>query len=202
MEDAPPSEAQKTGFAALIQELDKQSQSIGYVTLGETIDRASTRMHGVAIFLMALPECIPLPIPSFGAILGVPLIAVSAHLAIYGERGDLPASARNIKIPHEVIAVMSRYMIRPLRSVERVSRNRLSVLGRRERIIGALCLFMSLVLLLPIPLINVPPAVALACLSWGLVQRDGLFISLGIVFSAGVVLILFSIADLFASLFT
>ncbi|MEY8120495.1 exopolysaccharide biosynthesis protein [Falsihalocynthiibacter sp. BN13B15] len=128
-------------FCSAYPRVGEQSQSIGYVTLGEAIDRASTRMHGVAIFLMALPECIPLPIPSFGAILGVPLIAVSAHLAIYGERGDLPASARNIKIPHEVIAVMSRYMIRPLRSVERVSRNRLSVLGRRERIIGALCLW-------------------------------------------------------------
>jgi len=157
-------------------------------------------MHGVAIFLMALPECIPLPIPSFGAILGVPLIAVSAHLAIYGERGDLPAGARNIKIPHQMIEVMSRYIIRPLRYVERVSRSRLSVLVRQEQLTGALCLLMSLLLLLPIPLMNVPPAVALACLSWGLVQRDGLFISFGIVISAAVVLISFSIADLLASL--
>ena len=202
LENDPPSNAQEIGFAALIQELDKQSESIGYVTLGEAIDRASTRMHGIAIFLMALPECIPLPIPSFGAILGVPLIAVSAHLAIYGERGELPVGARNIKIPHQMIAVMSRYMIWPLRSVERVSRSRLSALGRPERFIGALCLLMSLLLLLPIPLMNVPPAVALACLSWGLLQRDGLFISLGIVISAAVVLIFFSLADLFASLLT
>lgn len=202
MENDPPSDPQETGFAGLIQELDKQSQSIGYVTLGEAIDRARTRMHGVAIFLMALPECIPLPIPSFGAILGIPLIAVSAHLAMYGERGDLPAGARNIKIPHQMMAVMSRYMVRPLRFVERISRNRLSLLGRRERLIGALCLLMSLLLLLPIPLLNAPPAVALACLSWGLVQRDGVFISLGIVISATVILILCSIADLFASLLT
>jgi hypothetical protein len=202
LENDPPSDAHETGFAAIIRVLDENSQLSGYVTLGEAIDLARTRMHGIAILLMALPECIPLPIPSAGAILGVPLIAVSAHLAIFGERGDLPARARELKIPHRVIAVMSRHLFRPLRYVERMSRNRLSVLGRSERLVGVLCLLMSLLLLLPIPLVNGPPAVALACLSWGLIQRDGLFIGLGIFLSAAVVFLILTIADLAVSFVT
>jgi len=199
LENDPPSGAHETGFAALIQVLDENGRLSGYVTLGEAIDLASTRMHGIAILLMALPECVPLPIPSIGAVLGIPLIAVSAHLAIFGERGDLPARARELKIPHRVIAMISRHLIRPLRYVERMSRNRLSVLGRSERLVGVFCLLMSLLLLLPIPLVNGPPAVALACLSWGLIQRDGLFIGLGILLSAAVVFLILTIADLAVS---
>jgi hypothetical protein len=97
---------------------------------------------------------------------------------------------------------MSRHLIRPLRYVERMSRNRLSVLGRSERLVGVFCLLMSLLLLLPIPLVNGPPAVALACLSWGLIQRDGLFIGLGIFLSAAVVFLILTIADLAVSFVT
>ena len=200
METDSAFDARETGFAALIQELDRKSRLGESVTLGDAIDDAGARMHGAAILLMALPECIPLPIPSFGAILGVPLIAASAHLALYGERGVLPARARSLTIPHRMIAVMSRYLIGPLRWVEQMSQHRLSVLARRERLVGLLCLLMSLLLLLPIPLINALPAIALVCLSWGLMQRDGLFIGVGIFVSATVVLTLFTMADLIASL--
>ena len=200
MKTGPPFDTHKTGFVALIQELNRQSCSDGLVTLGDAVDQAGVRMHGAAILLMALPECLPLPIPSLGAILGVPLIAVSAHLVLYGEQGDLPAHARKIAIPFRMIQIMSRYLIGPLRFVERISQQRLEKLVSFERFIGTLCLLMSLLLLLPIPLMNAPPAIALVCLSWGLVQRDGLFVSVGIVISIAIVLSLFAIAERIASL--
>lgn len=200
METEPPFDARKTGFVALIQELDRQSRSGAYVTLGDAIDLAGVRIHGAAILLMALPECIPLPIPSFGAILGVPLIAVSAHMALYGERGNLPAKARSIVLPQRMIEVMSRYLLGPLRYVEHISQRRLSTLAQSERLVGIVSLLMSLLLLLPIPLMNAPPAIALVCLSWGVVQGDGLFVGAGIAISIAVVLSLLAIADQLASL--
>lgn len=200
MESEPPFDIRKTGLVALIQELDRQSLSGKNVTLGDAIEQAGVRVHGAAILLMALPECLPLPIPSFGAILGVPLIAVSAHMALYGERGNLPANARSIALPQRMIEMMSRYMIGPLRYVEHISRPRLSRLASRERLIGIVCVLMSLLLLLPIPLMNALPAIALVCLSWGLVQRDGLLVGVGIVISTAVVLSLLAIADRLVSL--
>lgn len=196
----PPFEPGKTGLVALIQELDRRRRAGEDVTLGAAIDQPGARMHGAAILLMALPECIPLPIPSFGAILGVPLVAVSAHLALYGESANLPAKARTIGLPPRMIELMSRYLIGPLGYTEHLSRPRVSILASREKLVGIACLLMSLLLLLPIPLMNVPPAIALVFLSWGLVQRDGLFIGIGIGIATGVVLSLLAIADLLASL--
>ena len=200
METEPPFDVRKIGFVSLIQELDRQSRSGENVTLGDAFEHAGARMHGAAILLMALPECIPLPIPSIGAILGVPLITVSAHMALYGERGNLPANARSIALPQQMIEMMSRYIIGPLRYVERISRPRLSRLASHERLIGIVCVLMSLLLLLPIPLMNALPAIALVCLSWGLVQGDGLFVGVGVVISTAVVLSLLAIADRLVSL--
>ena len=200
METEPPFYVRKIGFVSLIQELDRQSRSGENVTLGDAFEHAGARMHGAAILLMALPECIPLPIPSIGAILGVPLITVSAHMALYGERGNLPANARSIALPQQMIEMMSRYIIGPLRYVERISRPRLSRLASHERLIGIVCVLMSLLLLLPIPLMNALPAIALVCLSWGLVQSDGLFVGVGVVISTAVVLSLLAIADRLVSL--
>ena len=148
MEAEPPFDVRKIGFVSLIQELDRQSRSGENVTLGDAFEHAGVRVHGAAILLMALPECIPLPIPSIGAVLGVPLITVSVHMALYAERGNLPANARSIALPQQMIEMMSRYMIGPLRYVERISRPRLSRLASHERLIGIVCVLMSLLLLL------------------------------------------------------
>jgi len=200
LETELPFEVRKTGFVALIQQLDRQSRSGENVTLGDAIEQAGVRVHGAAILLMALPESLPLPIPSMGAILGVPLIAVSAHLALFGERGNLPANARTLVLPERMIEMMSRYMVKPLRYAERISRPRLSRLASHERLIGIVCVLMSLFLLLPIPLMNAFPAIALVCLSWGLVQGDGLLVGVGIVISTAVVLSFLAIGDRLVSL--
>jgi hypothetical protein len=51
--------------------------------------------------------------------------------------------------------------------------------GPAERLIGLACLLLSMVLVLPIWLGNMAPAAAIAVLSLGLVQRDGLVVLIG-----------------------
>lgn len=183
------------GMASLIETLNLRAQSGEPVSLGDALDYSGARIHGAAILLMSLPECIPLPIPSFGAILGIPLLITSAHLTVFGEGSNLPDRARRIQFPPRMIALMARYLVGPLARAERLSHDRLAALGRRERIVGALCTLMSIILLLPVPLLNVPPAVVLVVLSWGLLQRDGLFVAIGITISACMVLAVFIIAN-------
>lgn len=183
------------GVASLIETLNLRAQSGEAVSLGDALDYSGARIHGAAILLMSLPECIPLPIPSFGAILGVPLLIASAHLTVFGEGSNLPGRARRIQFPPQMIALMARYLVGPLARAERLSHDRLSALGRRERLVGALCTLMSIILLLPVPLMNVPPAIVLVVLSWGLLQRDGLFVAIGIAMAACVVMALLFLAD-------
>lgn len=188
--DAPKAAADDDddGMASLIRALDRRCRSGDPVTLGDAMDLAGARIHGAAILLLALPESIPLPIPSVGAILGVPLLVISVNLALFGEQGDLPERARGVRLPRRMIDMMTRHLTGPLTRLERMSGERLATVARRERPVGLLCTLMSVLLLLPVPLMNVPPALVLVCLSWGLVQRDGLFVAAGMAMAVGVVI--------------
>ena len=156
-------------------------------SLGEVIERLGARAHGAAILLLALPEAIPVPVPSAGAVLGVPLIAVSGHLAVFGERQALPARMLGWRLPGGLVRALAQRAAPVLARAERFSRPRMAALAAKERPAGMACLAMSVLLFLPVPLMNVPPALALVLLAWGLVQRDGVVLTAGLA-AAGAVL--------------
>lgn len=68
-----------------------------------------------------------------------------------------------------------------LQRIEAVSKPRLVILFGRtgERLVGLVCTVLAFVLILPIPLGNILPALAVAVLSFSLIQRDGLIALLG-----------------------
>ncbi|NBU29838.1 MAG: exopolysaccharide biosynthesis protein, partial [Caulobacteraceae bacterium] len=87
-----------------------------------------------------------------------------------------------------------------LQRVERVSRPRLTFLFGPvgDRVIGGVCLMLSLVLLLPIPLGNMAPAAAIALFGLAMVQRDGLLALLGFavtVISGGLLVLAFGLVS-------
>lgn len=193
---APPS------LDRVLSELASRNGAGENVQLGEVLDLAGSRAHGMSILLLALPEALPLPIPSFGAVLGVPLLAVCAHLAIYGERVRLPARLVRREVPGRLLDAAARYGGPVVRRAERWTRPRLGAVASRERAIGMLCLLLSLVLFLPIPLMNVPPACLLILLAWGLVQRDGVFVMAGAIGTAGLAIATVILGESIAALVT
>jgi len=50
-----------------------------------------------------------------------------------------------------------------------------------ERSIGLVCLYMSVLLLAPLPLFNFAPGLCLVALALGMVQRDGLLVLISVV---------------------
>ena len=157
---------------------------------------AGSRVHGLALLIFVLPEIPPLPLPSASTILAVPLIIVSAHLALFGEGTLLPARLQSVTVPRGVLAAAERYLAPAFRWVERASRPRLLWLVRRERLIGLVCLYLSVVLILPIPLLNAPPAASLGAVALGMIQRDGALVVLGILGAIAVTGVLIGIIDL------
>lgn len=158
--------------------------------LGRVLGRLGSRAHGTAILLLALPEAVPLPVPSAGAVLGVPLMVISAHLAVFGERGTLPRGVLDWRIPPRMIGMVARRVVPAVLRAERWSRQRLPGVAARERPVGAVCLALSLLLFLPIPLVNVPLAMGLVILAWGLVQRDGAVVAVGLAYTAALLAVL------------
>jgi hypothetical protein len=166
------------------------------VPLGELVRAAGPQVHALALLLLALPDAVPLPVPSLSLVLAIPMIVISAHLAAFGEHGGLPARVRTLATPRPVIAAIARYVVPVLAWLERWSRPRLPHLVGRERLAGMFCLFLSLILLLPIPLLNTPPALCVVAIALGLIQRDGVLILGGMAGTGLVTAALVGVIDL------
>lgn len=163
--------------------------------LGELLAATGCRTHGVAILLLSIPEALPLPVPSASAVLGWPLVLISAHLAAFGEATALPGRLREWVLPAWSIGWLRDRVAPVLARADRLSRTRWTGLARHERLLGLVCLYLSTLLLLPLPFFNVPPAICLACLSWGLVQRDGLAIAAGLAGTVALTAVLGSLVE-------
>ncbi|WP_299364550.1 exopolysaccharide biosynthesis protein [uncultured Paracoccus sp.] len=170
-------------------------------TLGRLLAATGCRTHGVAILLLSIPEALPLPVPSAGAILGGPLILISAHLAVFGETESLPVRLRDRVLPGWLTDWLRDRVAPVLARAERLSRPRWSGLVRRERLLGIVCLYLASLLLLPLPFFNTPPALCLVLLAWGLVQRDGWSIGAGLAGTVALTVALVSLADWVRTMF-
>ena len=156
------------------------SSHSGRVPLKTILTAMGSRMHGVALVILALPDTWPLPLPSTSTVLGIPLVLIAAHLVMYGEESRLPARAEAISVSPAVLRMLARYAGPVLRILERISRPRWSGFLRSDRALGLLCLYLSVLLLLPLPFLNVAPALCLVAIAFGMVHRDGAIVALGV----------------------
>jgi len=166
-----------------------------HIPFGDVVKAAGSRVHGIALFIFVLPETLPLPLPSASGILGIPLLIISAHLAIFGEASHLPQRVLDLKIPRSIFIAISRYLGPVLEWLERLSRPRWGFFVREERPMGILCLYLSLILWLPLPLVNAPPAICLAAVALGIIHRDGVLIAGGLAGAIGLTAMLFLVGE-------
>jgi hypothetical protein len=165
------------------------------ITLGDVLQKAGSRAHGLALFIFVLPEAIPLPTPSLSTFLAIPLVLIAAHLTIFGEGRGIPNRLRARTIPPSVLRKIAQYVVPILKYVERLSRPRLHALVEYERLLGFVCLVLAIVLALPIPLANFLPALCLVAIAFGMLQRDGVIVGFGLLGSVGVLIGLYLSAD-------
>jgi hypothetical protein len=171
------------------------------VTLGDVLSKTGSRAHGLGLFVFVLPETLPLPTPSLSTFLAIPLVLISAHLTVFGEGSGIPDWVQRRAIRASIVRKIAQYVVPVVAWIEQLSRPRLLALVERERLLGVVCLLLSIVLALPIPLANFLPAVCLAAIAFGMLQRDGVIISLGLLGSVGVLISLYLGADALMGLF-
>lgn len=139
------------------------------------------------LFFFALPNLLPTP-PGTSSVLGTPLILLSAQLML-GVRPWLPdiITARSMTRRDfaSVVARAGPWLVK----AEGLLRPRLEVLAHPfvQRVIGALCLTLAVILVLPIPFGNMLPALAICVFALGIIARDGLWIVAGVVAAIGAV---------------
>lgn len=166
-------------------------------TIGELADSLGERAFGALMFIFAVPNAIPMP-PGTSAILGLPLVILTWQVLMGRQSLWLPQAIRKRRISREMLERFVGKVTPIMAKLERVLKPRLGAVvtsNLAERMIGLVAFPLALILFLPIPFGNIPPALAIACLALGLAERDGLAVLVGYVFSAASVAILAAVSS-------
>lgn len=138
------------------------------------------RALAALLLIFALPNVIRVP-PGTSAVLGAPLVFLAAQLA-FGMRPWLPNFIGRRSMPRQHFSAVITRAAPWLARAERLLRPRCSAMCRPpvEYGIGLVCLLLSLIVLLPIPLGNMLPALAICMMALGILELDGLWVLAGL----------------------
>lgn len=161
------------------------------VSLGDLLNGVKSHARATLLILFAIPNLLP-GLPGTSAVTGLPLVYLTLQMML-GRPAWLPGFIANRSLLRtNLLAIVTRaapYLGR----IEHVLHPRLPSLTREnaQRIMGAVGILLSLLVMLPIPLGNFLPACAILIAALGLLGHDGAFVlvAAGIALSAVVVLV-------------
>lgn len=161
------------------------------VSIGDLVEALGNRSFAPVMILLAVPNAIPF-IPGSSAVLGLLLALLALQLLFGLRRVWLPERLNRWSFERGAFARMVDRITPWLVRFERMARPRYWPGPYRagERVAGAACFVLSLLVMLPIPLANGLPAISIAIIALGLSERDGAWLAAGLalgILSAGVV---------------
>lgn len=155
------------------------------VTIREIMTALGDRSFGALFILIAAPDLIPLPHGS-SFIFSAPIIVLAIQL-IFGRQSPwLPASVLDKTLDRSILRTLWEKLGGRLAKVERMLKPRYNLFGAvtADKFIGLMTLIAAIILFLPIPLGNMPPAAAIVCFGLGLIERDGIAVGAGVALTA------------------
>lgn len=155
------------------------------VAIADMLETMRSRAFGALLLIFAFPNILPSP-PGLAGVLGLPLIFLSTQMML-GIQPWLPNFIARQSMPRATFAGMVARINPWLERAERLLKARLQPLAWpvSQRVIGGLCLVLSIALALPIPFANMAPSVAICLIGLGVLERDGLWILLGLAAASG-----------------
>lgn len=159
----------------------------GHITLSRLADLHGPAAQGTLLVLLAVP-CM-LPMPGVGSVLGLGLALLAAAMWRGQDTCQLPGRMAEVELPdlwaRRVLLMLARFY----EMASRLARSRLKQFvqpGPRSWLAAKTAL-MAVLIILPIPLGNLLPALALVLLGLGLVFGDGLAVLLSAALAAAAV---------------
>jgi hypothetical protein len=177
-------------FSEVVEKLGERSGE--KLCLGEVVEAFGDRAFGPVMFFFALVNMMPWP-PGGTTLTGAPLLLLSMELAWGRDELWVPRWSERMAVRRSTFRKLSGRFQPGLKLTERLSRPRLHFLTGPfgQGLIGLACVFLSVVLVLPIWGANLLPAVAVGFFSLGVMQRDGLAVIMGWLLTGATVAVLF-----------
>lgn len=172
-------QVRKRTLSQILMEIGQDS-SRQAVTLNDLISLLGGRGRAGLILFFAFPNVLPGP-PGLSTVLGLPLFYLSLQMML-GRLPWLPRFVGERSLSRSRFAQLVGRLAPWLARAERLLRPRWPVVvsHRAEYVLGAVCLVLASVLILPIPLGNLPPALAICLIALGILERDGIWVVLGV----------------------
>lgn len=161
------------------------------VSVADILEAFGDRAFGALIFVFAAPLMLPMP-PGASAILGAPLMFITAQWMLGRRTLWLPRALLDRTMSMSDFRAVTTKMKPYLQRLERRMRPRLTFMYNRfgDRLLGAVCFALSIIVFLPIPFGNMLPSLAIAAFAIGAAERDGLAAIVGWIAAAVSVLVL------------
>ncbi len=150
------------------------------VSVADILEAFGDRAFGALMFVFAAPLVLPMP-PGVSAILGAPLSFITFQWMMGRPTLWLPRrvleSTLSMSDFRSIVAKLSPY----LEKLERRLKPRLTFMYNQvgDRIMGAVCFLLALIVFLPIPFGNMLPSLSIAAFAIGAAERDGVAAIIG-----------------------
>lgn len=144
------------------------------VSVSTLLDVFGDRAFGAVMFVLAAPLVLPMP-PGVSTLLGAPLVFITGQWALGRRTLWLPKVLAERTISKAEFRSTSDKLAPYLEKLERRLRPRLTFMYGpvADRLIGAMCLILALIVFLPIPFGNMLPSFSIAAFAIGAAERDG-----------------------------
>ncbi len=141
-----------------------------------------TSAFGTSLLVFSIPEVLPIPIPGISAIVVIPTGIIAAQMVAGNGQLKLPKALLKRSIPRKALATAIHAILPFLEKTEKYVKPRWkwAVHPVSKRFIGFFVFLLALAIALPVPGTNMPLAIAIFIIALGLVENDGMLITLGI----------------------
>ena len=141
-----------------------------YLTLDWLLGRMGGRSFGLVLLLLSIFGLLP-GVSAFAAV----LLMIPAVQMLLARSGPVfPRRLRSRRFQARRLAALLRYVVPALRWLERFVRPRWTTpVEATKRVVGGSVLLLSSGLLAPVPLSNVPPALAIMLIAFAYLEEDG-----------------------------
>ena len=151
------------------------------VKLGEVIEETADRGFNLIIGLLVLPFLFPMP-PGLSGILGIGCLILGMQMALGRKYPWLPKQIAKLEFPRSLSQKLLRHIRRFTVWLEKNVRSRWQQVANNSytsRVNGCCIVWLSILLMLPVPLTNPLPAIAILVLAIANIEADGLLMCIG-----------------------
>ena len=184
MQNVPTDMKSRAPSSRVLQEVIRQAPA-EYVTVGWLI--STLRRHSFGIIMLSLGLLATTPVGS--SIPGLILAVMAVQLILGRTDPVFPDFIMTRRLPTKQLLRLGGHAIHVLKYLEKLVHPRWPrAFEAAKRAVGVMVLLLTLILLLtPVPLSNVAPAMVISLISLAYIEEDGLLLSVG--FLAAIILI-------------